>query len=167
MNDKWKSFREAAKKIEEDFAKNLENPIQADKNQNFREHWDVQGTLNGKLLKFDVKGLKKFKRKDLEPQDEMACVEYVGVAGYPGWVQGKADYIAFKRIKYPWLVVNRQDLWNMVKQKLEERNYSKSDRHWSEPKEPYATDDRSFFGKKDKYCWVPFEDIEKLEHIKI
>ena len=166
MSDKWKSFREEAKIVEEDFAKNLEKPIQADKNQNFLEHWDVQGTLNGKLSKFEVKGLKRFNRKDPEPQDEMACVEYVGVAGYPGWVRGAADYIAFKRIKYPWLVVDRQELWDMVKQRLEERNYSESTNPWYE-KEPYATYDRSFFGKKDKYCWVPFEDIEKLEHKKI
>ena len=46
--------------------------------------------------------------------------------------------------------------------KLKARNFSASDRKWFEPKEPYATYDRSFFGKKDKYCWVPFEDIEKL-----
>ena len=25
---------------------------------------------------------------------------------------------------------------------------------------------RSFFNKKDKFCWVPFEDIEKLKDIK-
>ena len=166
MNDKWKAFREEAKKIEEEFAKHLENPVWANGHQHRREHWDVQGTLNGKLLKFDVKDLKKFNRKDPEPQDEMACVEYVGVAGYPGWVQGEADYIAFKRIKYPWLVVNRQALWVMLKGKLEERDYSASTGPWYE-KEPYATYDRSFFGKKDKFCWVPFKDIEKLEHIKI
>ena len=166
MSDKWKSFREEAKIVEEEFAKNLENPIQADKNQNYLEHWDVQGTLNDKLSKFEVKGLKKFNRKDPEPQDEMACIEYVGVAGYPGWVRGEADYIAFKRKKYPWLVVNRQALWVMLKSKLEERNYSASTGPWYE-KEPYATYDRSYFGKQDKFCWVPFEDIEKLEHTKI
>ena len=102
----------------------------------------------------------------MEPQDEMACVEYVGVKGYPGWVQGKADAIAFKRNKYKWLVVNRQELWDMVKAKLEERDYSASTLDWRE-KEPYATYDRSFFGKQDKFCWVPFEDIEKLTHTKI
>ena len=166
MSDEWKSFREEAKIVEEDFTRNLENPTRADNNQNFLEHWDVQGTLKGELAKFEVKGLKKFKRKDHEPQDKMACVEYVGVTGYPGWVRGKANYIAFKRIKYPWLVVNRQTLWDMVEQKLEERNYSKSNKPWYEI-EPYATYDRSFFGKKDKYCWVPFEDIEKLKHTKI
>ncbi len=166
MDDKWKAFREEAKKIEEEFAKHLENPVWANGHQNRREHWDVQGTLNGKLLKFDVKDLKKFNRKDPEPQDEMACIEYVGVAGYPGWVQGEADYIAFKRIKYPWLVVNRQALWVMLKGKLEERDYSASTGPWYE-KEPYATYDRSYFGKQDKFCWVPYEDIEKLKHIKI
>ena len=166
MSDEWKSFRENAKIIEEDFAKNLENPVWANGHQNRREHWDVQGTLNGKLSKFDVKDLKRYNRKDPSPQDEMACVEYVGVAGFPGWVQGGADYIAFKRIKYPWLVVNRQALWDMLKQKLEERNYSKSDKPWYE-KEAYATYDRSFFGKQDKFCWVPFKDIEELEHIKL
>ena len=149
----WEEFRKRAKLIEEDFAKNLENPTWADNNQNFTEHWDVKGTLNGELLKFDVK-------------DEMACVEYVGVAGYPGWVRGGADYIAFKRKEYSWLVVDRQELWDMVKQRLEERDYSASSGPWYE-KEPYATYDRSFFGKKDKFCWVPFEDIEKLEHKKI
>ena len=162
----WEEFRNKAKIIEEEFAKNLENTVWANGHQNRREHWDVQGTLNGKLSKFDVKDLKKLNRKDPEPQDEMACVEYVGVAGFPGLVQGGADYIAFKRIKYPWLVVNRQELWDMVKKKLEEREYSKSDNPWYE-KEPYATYDRSFFDKKDKFCWVPFEDIEKLEHIKL
>jgi len=53
-----------------------------------------------------------------------------------------------------------------VKAKLEERNYSPSTLDWRE-KEPYATYDRSFFGKQDKFCWVPFEDIEKLKHTKI
>ena len=75
-------FIKRAKIIEEDFTKNLENPKEADKKQNIFEHWDVEGTLNGERLKFDVKDLKKFNRKDLETQDTMACVEYVGVRGY-------------------------------------------------------------------------------------
>ena len=157
---------EKAKIDEAEFAKRLENPVMADYQQNTLEHWDVEGTLDGRLLKFEVKGLKKLNRKDPEPQDELACVEYVGITGHPGWVQGKSDYIAFKRIKYPWLIVNRQELWDTVKKKLEERNYSGTTNPWYE-KEPYATYDRSFFGKKDKFCWVPFEDIEKLEHIKL
>ena len=160
-----KSFGEQAKIIEEEFAQRLENPVMATYQQNTREHWDVRGTLDDRLLKFEVKGLKKLNRKDPQPQDELACVEYVGVAGYPGWVQGKSDYIAFKRIKYPWLVVNRQQLWEMLEAKLKERNYSPSIKPWYE-KEAYATYDRSYFGKKDKFCWVPFDDIETLKDIK-
>ena len=55
----WREFREKAKIVEEEFAKNLENPVWANDNQNLREHWDVQGTLKGELSKFDVKDLKK------------------------------------------------------------------------------------------------------------
>jgi len=158
------SFGAQAKIIEEEFAQRLENPVMADYQQNTREHWDVQGTLDGRSLKFEVKGLKKFNRKDAQPQDELACVEYVGITGHPGWVRGKSDYIAFKRIKYPWLLANRQQLWEMVEAKLKERNYSPSIKPWYE-KEAYATYDRSYFGKKDKFCWVPYEDIEQLADI--
>ena len=156
---------EKAKIDEAEFAKRLENPVMADYRQNTLEHWDVEGTLDGRLLKFEVKGLKKLNRKDPEPQDELACVEYVGITGHPGWVQGKSDYIAFKRIKYPWLVVNRQQLWEMVETKLKERNYSPSIKPWYE-KEAYATYDRSYFDKKDKFCWVPYEDIETLKDVR-
>ena len=51
----WEEFREKAKLTEEEFAKNLGNPIWANGHQNRREHWDVQGILNGRLLKFDIK----------------------------------------------------------------------------------------------------------------
>ena len=156
---------EKAKIDEAEFAKRLEDPVMATYQQNTREHWDVQGTLEGQVSKFEVKGLKRLKRKDPEPQDDLACVEYVGITGHPGWVQGKSDYIAFKRIKYPWLLANRKQLWEMLEAKLKERNYSPSLKPWYE-KEAYATYDRSYFGKKDKFCWVPYEDIEKLKDIK-
>jgi|TARA_R110000787_G_scaffold11368_3_gene37744 hypothetical protein len=162
----WEEFVAKAKIIEAEFTEHLEDVTKSTKEQDLFEHWDVEGTLQGTRMKVDIKDMKKFNRKDPETQDEMACVEYVGVKGYPGWVQGKADSIAFKRSKYKWLVVNRQELWDMLKAKLEERSYSPSEGPWYE-KEPYATYDRSFFGKQDKFCWVPFEDIEKLTHIKI
>ena len=162
----WEEFVAKAKLIEAEFTENLTDVVKSTKQQDLYEHWDVEGVLEGTRMKVDIKDVKKFNRKDMEPQDEMACVEYVGVKGYPGWVQGKADAIAFKRNKYKWLVVNRQELWDMVKAKLEERDYSASTLDWRE-KEPYATYDRSFFGKQDKFCWVPFEDIEKLTHTKI
>ena len=55
----WQEFKARAKIIEENFAKNLTNPKWANDYQDMHEHWDVEGTLDGKLLKFDVKGMKK------------------------------------------------------------------------------------------------------------
>ena len=60
--------------------------------------------------------------------------------------------------------MDRKELWDMLKGKLEKRNYSASTGPWYE-KEPYATYDRSYFGKQDKFCWVPYEDIEQLNDI--
>ena len=158
MSDKWKSFREEAKIVEEDFAKNLEKPIQADKNQNFLEHWDVQGDLDGRTLKFDVKGLKKTNRWDANTQDNNAWVEGTNVHGRPGWIKGKADYIVFERNDY-WLVVNREELFKFIWSQLESRGFPKG-------KEIYHIYDRSRWGKKDKITLVPYTDIEKLKDIK-
>ena len=48
----WKEFRERAKIVEESFAKNLIDPVWANDYQDMHEHWDVEGTLDNKLLKF-------------------------------------------------------------------------------------------------------------------
>ena len=77
------------------------------------EHWDMEGGLNGKILKFDVKGMKRKNRNDKEKQDEWAWVEGTNVRGNPGWVKGRADYIVFERSEY-WLMVNREELLNFV-----------------------------------------------------
>ena len=71
----WKEFRERAKIVEESFAKNLTDPIWANDYENMYEHWDVKGTLENKLLKFDVKGMKKVNRWDNKAQDDIAWVD--------------------------------------------------------------------------------------------
>ena len=38
----WEEFIEKAKIVEEEFAKNLENPVCANGQQHSREHWDLQ-----------------------------------------------------------------------------------------------------------------------------
>ena len=162
----WADHINKGKLIEDEFAENLKDVVKATTKQDVYEHWDVEGTLWGKRLRFDVKDMKRFNRKDTQPQDEMACVEYVGITGHPGWVRGKADAIAFKREKYSWLVVDRQSLWDMIKKKLWERYHSESE-GTQYVKEPYVTYDRSLYGKKDKFCWVPYSDIEKLWGLKI
>jgi hypothetical protein len=79
----WQEFRARAKIIEQNFAKNLNNPVWANDYQDMQEHWDVQGTLDGQLLKFDVKGMKKVNRWDNKQQNDIAWVEGTNVRGKP------------------------------------------------------------------------------------
>ena len=152
----WQEFKARAKIIEENFAKNLTNPKWANDFQDMHEHWDVEGTLDGKLLKFDVKGMKKVNRWDNKKQDDIAWVEGTNVRGKPGWVKGKADYIVFERLDY-WLLVWREDLLNLVNLKLKENNFQKG-------KGVYQIYQRD--GRQDKITMVPFEDIEKINNVK-
>ena len=147
----WDSFIHQGTLDEERFAQRHLSDIKWSNNyQNMHEHWDMEGGLNGKTLKFDVKGMKRKNRNDKEKQDEWAWIEGTNVKGNPGWVKGRADYIVFERGEY-WLMVNRQELWNFVQEKLKMNLYA-------EGKKPYHVYQR--WGKKDKITLVPFEDIE-------
>ena len=152
----WQEFRARAKIIEQNFAKNLKDPIWANDYKDMQEHWDVQGTLDGQLLKFDVKGMKKVNRWDNKQQDDIAWVEGTNVRGKPGWVKGKADYIVFERTDH-WLLVQRQELLEHVESKLKENNFQKG-------KGVYQIYQRE--GRLDKITMVPFEDIEKINNVK-
>jgi len=152
----WQEYRARAKIIEQNFAKNLDNPVWANDYQDMQEHWDVQGTLDGQLLKFDVKGMKKVNRWDNKQQDDIAWVEGTNVRGKPGWVKGKADYIVFERTDH-WLLVQRQELLEHVESKLKENNFQKG-------KGVYQIYQRE--GRLDKITMVPFEDIEKINNVK-
>ena len=110
----------------------------------------MEGELNGKTLKFDIKGLKKTNRWDSKTQDECAWVEGTNVKGQPGWLKGGANYIVFERNDC-WLSVNREELLDFVQEKLKKNSYE-------EGKKPYHIYQRE--GRKDKITLVPFKDIE-------
>ena len=56
----WDHFIHKGKLVEELFAQKHLSDIKWSNNyQNIHEHWDMQGGLNGKTFKFDVKGMKK------------------------------------------------------------------------------------------------------------
>ncbi len=152
----WQQYRAEAKIIEKNFAKNLTDPTWANDYQDMHEHWDVQGTLDGKLLKFDIKGMKKVNRWDNKKQDDIAWVEGTNVRGKPGWVKGRADYIVFERVDC-WLLVKREQLFKYVWSKLEANNFKKG-------KGIYEVYQRE--GRQDKITMVPFQDIEQLTDIK-
>ena len=152
----WQEFKARARKIEENFVKNLKDPVWATDKQDMYEHWDVQGTLDGQLLKFDVKGMKKVNRWDNKTQDDIAWIEGTNVRGYPGWIKGKADYIVFERPEY-WLIVDREELFKFTWSKLEENNFRKGKNIY----EVYQRD-----GRLDKITMIPFKDIEQLTNVK-
>ena len=100
----WREFREKGRMVERNFyKKHLTNAIESNDYQDFSEHWDVQGDLDGKTFKFDVKGLKKTNRWDSNTQDDAAWHEGTNVKGKPGWGRG------FPKGKGIWLVYNRWD----------------------------------------------------------
>ena len=155
----WEEFRRKAKIVEQAFAqRHLSNILWADDYQNIKEHWDVEGALNGKTLKFDIKGLKKTNRWDSKTQDECAWVEGTKVKGQPGWLKGSANYIVFERNDC-WLSVNREELLDFVQEKLKKNSYA-------EGKKPYHVYQRSDWGRKDKITLVPFKDIETLKDVR-
>jgi len=136
----------------------LSNILWANDYQNMKEHWDVEGALNGKTLKFDVKGMKKVNRWDSSTQDECAWLEGTNVKGNPGWLKGDANYIVFER-EDCWLTVNRQELLDFVQEKLKKNSYATG-------KKPYHVYQRSEWGRKDKITLVPYNDIEKLKDVE-
>ena len=153
----WDSFIHKGTLDEERFAqRHLSNIKWSNNYQNMHEHWDMEGGLKGKTLKFDVKGMKKINRRDDSTQDKFTWIEGTNVKGNPGWLKGRADYIVFERNEY-WLLVNREELWDFVQEKLKKNSYA-------EGKKPYHVYQR--WGKKDKITLVPFTDIEGLKDIE-
>lgn len=70
--------------------------------ENKYDHIDfivVPNNQTKKELSIDVKGLKHHYRENKYYQDENVCLEFKNEWGYPGWLYGKADYIAFCRFK--------------------------------------------------------------------
>ena len=61
----------------------------------------------------DVKARKRVARKDLEVQDDLVWLEFKNVQGNKGWLYGKADWIAFERLK-DFVLVKRAELAHLA-----------------------------------------------------
>lgn len=106
----WDEYVEQGKSVEREFASLLTNPIFATKEQDMHEHWDVEDAM---AVKYDVKGMKKYRRSDDKPTDRLHWIELRNVNGKSGWLYGDADIIAFETRKW-WLLVERKDLVQFV-----------------------------------------------------
>ena len=58
--------------------------------------WD---SPKGRKVAIDAKGIKKDKQSDKKYNDKIHWIEMKNVNGNPGWIYGKADYIAFRTFK--------------------------------------------------------------------
>lgn len=72
-------------------------------------HIDLFYTKNDKTYSIDVKSMKKSNRKDATPDDQIHWIELQNVRGNPGWIYGKADFIAFELMN-SWLIISRKKL---------------------------------------------------------
>ena len=81
--------------------------------ENYYEHWDWLRDINHKACRVDVK-TSKSNRRGGKSDDTIQLLEVIGVSGYPGWIFGDSDYIAF-RIGTSWLHVKTLEIRHYVK----------------------------------------------------
>lgn len=120
-------------------------------------HWDRKLHKSQYHYTVDIKGMKKINRSDDYPDDCMLLVEYVGGEGYPGWLQGKADYIAFQ-VKEGFIFVDRKIL----------RAHSVKTVKWFSKPQPSPPNNKEKHivyrrpGRKDLFVYLTKEEIRNL-----
>ena len=110
------------------------------------------------LIGIDVKGIKKNNRNDKKKDDSINWIELQGVTGYPGWVYGEAEYIAF-RTYTDIIFVKREVLVEFA-----EKTVKNKDIVYKCPKELYVPYQR--YGRQDKVFKCSTEDLRKLSENK-
>jgi hypothetical protein len=151
---KYKEFiygKEAEKKL----LKKLKNAIEATKDEDINEHWDVKGiieeALDGITYKIDVKTIKKQNRYDVVPCEIHHWVELENVLGgdKSGWLYGDADLFAFELKDY-WVFVDKMVLQDFIDKKVVDKLIRKN-------KNPYTLYRRD--GRKDVVVKVKSIDL--------
>ena len=112
--------------------------------------------------RIDVKGLKRINRRDLQQQSDWICIEFQGITGYPGWLYGKADIIAFET-EEGFILINREVLVKYAEKCID---LSK------EPIKSPKTGKKLFtlyqrYGRQDKFAFIPLSSIVTLKETVI
>jgi hypothetical protein len=109
----------------------------------------------------DVKGIKKNSRSDKKPDDTIQWLELQGVTGYPGWLYGKAEYIAFRTFT-KIIFVKRDKLLSFALEKVKDKDVV-----YDTPKECYVPYKRKKWGRDDLALKARTEDLEKIADFSI
>jgi len=103
-------------------------------------------------VRYDVKGEKRYNRKDKHPDTNTVWIEVRNVNGDRGWIKGDADKIAFLKGNV-FHIVDRKKLFILVQDKVRDlriyniKQYCKLYRRT---------------GRKDVVTYLSFGDIEHL-----
>ena len=104
----------------------------------------------------DVKGIKKNSRGDKKLDDTIQWLELQGVTGYPGWLYGKAEYIAFRTFS-KIIFVNREKLLSFALEKVKNKDVV-----YDTPKECYVPYKRKKWGRDDLAFKALTSDLEEI-----
>ena len=96
------------KKTEDFFASMFEPVFLPTKKEDIYEHWDVSIGI-----KVDVKGMKKIRRHDSEPNENIHYIEIKTNTGHNGWAYGEADFFAFETESY-FVIVEKKRLQEWI-----------------------------------------------------
>lgn len=153
----WYNFYQQGLTKEDEFAKLLVTQQGGEikhstRSEDINQHIDLIWTVEGKDVYFDVKGLRKNNRSDVHYDDSIHWVEIQNVKGKPGWLYGKAHYIAFE-LNNEWLIVKRTDVLKLVDEKVIDKTIQST-------KEIYTYYQRK--DREDIITKVLSEDLKRL-----
>lgn len=104
-------------------------------------------------IPMDAKGIKKNSRSDKSFDDSIHWLELQNVNGKPGWLYGKAEYIAF-RTNTRIIFVKREKLLSFALSVTEGKDVV-----YDNPKEFYVPYKRKKWGRDDLSIKVPTSDL--------
>jgi hypothetical protein len=126
-------------------------------NEDVRDHIDFWWDSPKKgRIGIDVKGIKKNSRSDKKPDDTIQWLELQGVTGYPGWLYGKAEYIAFRTFT-KIIFVKRDRLLSFALEKVKDKDVV-----YDTPKECYVPYKRKKWGRDDLSLKALTSDLEEI-----
>lgn len=124
--------------------------------ENIKKHFDfiLYEQLLSKYIKVEVKSMKARHRGEA-PDPSIIYIEIFNIDGYPGWVYGESDYIAFQRPD-GFLLVQTKSLINIVNYYYHHLPYvTKSGIEYT----LYGRNNR-----KDLVLILPFKEIENIKN---
>lgn len=104
----------------------------------------------------DVKGIKRNSRGDEKQDDSIQWLELQGITGKPGWLYGKAEYIAFRTFS-KIIFVKREKLLSFALECVKGKETV-----YDTPKECYVPYKRKKWGRDDLSFKVYTSDLENI-----